>query len=51
MKKLFIFLGILVLFFGTFLPLYERHTICGINIEGGCWKEGMNLIQYLKYKI
>lgn len=49
LKKLIIIiiLGILLI---TFLPLYERHTICGANPQGGCWKEGMNLIHYLKYK-
>lgn len=51
MKKGLIILGILTVFLITFLPLYERHTICGSNIEGGCWKEGMNLIEYIKYKL
>lgn len=51
MKKGLIILGILAVFFITFLPLYERHTICGVNIGGGCWKQGMNLIHYLKYKL
>ncbi len=50
-KFMLVIVFILLILWTSYLPLFNRHDICGVSNEGGCWKEGMNLVQFIKYKI